>query len=78
MVDTANSYDVYGETTVMVEAAVNNTGTTSTETVILTTPIKNSRIISDMVVVAGKTRKNSKVVYMLNGKDVGTNISDEM
>jgi hypothetical protein len=41
----------------------------STETVTVVTPANNTQITEDMVVVSGKTKKNSKVVILLNGQD---------
>lgn len=41
------------------------------------TPIKDSSITTDMVAVSGKTKKNSKIAFTLNGKDMGTAITDE-
>jgi hypothetical protein len=45
--------------------------------VTIVTPVKDSSITSDMVAVSGKTKKNSKVAFTLNGKDMGTSITDE-
>jgi hypothetical protein len=62
----------------MVDAsATNNTTQSGGETVTIVTPVKDSRITSDIVAVSGKTKKNSKVVFILNGKELGTSITDD-
>ncbi len=43
----------------------------------IVSPAKNSKITSDVVIVSGKTRKNSKVSLSVNGKDMGAVLSDE-
>lgn len=53
----------------MVEAADSTGGQTSTETVTIVTPVKDSKITTDMIAVSGQTKKNSKVSFLLNGKD---------
>lgn len=63
--------------TVTVEASDAAPVAPSTETVTVVTPVSNSKIIDDMVVVSGKTKKNSKVSILLNGQDKGTAISDD-
>ena len=76
--DVDHSSDIIGETTVMVESATTTGGSdTTTETVTIVTPVKDSTITTDMVAVSGKTKKNSKVAFTLNGKDMGTAITDE-
>jgi hypothetical protein len=75
--DVDHSSDIIGETTVTVESAATTGTDTSTETVTIVTPVKDSSITSDMIAVSGKTKKNSKVSFVLNGKDMGTAITDE-
>jgi hypothetical protein len=77
VVDVSSSSDISGETTVMVEPSTTTGPDMSTETVTIVTPVKDSSITSDMVAVSGKTKKNSKVAFILNGKDMGTAITDE-
>ena len=52
-----------------VDAADTTGGTTTTETVTIVTPVKDSQITTDVIAVSGKTKKNSKVSFLLNGKD---------
>jgi hypothetical protein len=75
--DVDHSSDIIGETTVTVESAGNAGTDTSGETVTIVTPVKDSSVTSDMVAVSGKSKKNSKVSFVLNGKDMGTAITDE-
>ncbi len=75
--DVDSSSDIIGETTVMVEPSATTGTDTSTETVMIVTPVKDSSITTTMVAVSGKTKKNSKVAFILNGKDMGTSITDE-
>lgn len=67
-----------GQTTVTVSAATSTGGgASSTETVTIVTPVKDSKITTDMVTVSGQTKKNSKVVFILNGKEEGTAITED-
>lgn len=68
--------DISGEATVNVEAAVAATGSALEEIVIIT-PAAGSKVTSEVVVVSGKSRKNSKLNVTLNGKDMGSILSDE-
>jgi hypothetical protein len=45
--------------------------------VTIITPENDSKVTGDMVMVSGKTRKNSKVTIKLNGQDAGTVIADD-
>ncbi len=71
--------DISGETTVMVSAASTSSGSgqVGTETITIVTPVKDSQVISDIIAVSGKTKKNSKVIVTLNGKDVADTITDD-
>lgn len=53
------------------------TPTTNDQTVTITTPGKDTKIVGDMVTVSGNTRKNSKINIKLNGKDIGPVVSDD-
>jgi hypothetical protein len=75
--DVDNSSDIIGETTVTVDAADTTGGTTTTETVTIVTPVKDSQITTDVIAVSGKTKKNSKVSFLLNGKDEWTAVTDD-
>lgn len=70
------SDDIMGEATIMVEAWT-VTPTTNDQTVTITTPGKDTKIVGDMVTVSGNTRKNSKLNIKLNGKDIGPVVSDD-
>lgn len=70
------SDDIMGEATIMVEAWT-VTPTTNDQTVTITTPGKDTKIVGDMVTVSGNTRKNSKINIKLNGKDIGPVVSDD-
>lgn len=67
--------DIYGEVIITVEPAGTSTVATGSEISILT-PTMDSKITTDMVLVSGTARKNSKVSIELNGQNVGTVISD--
>lgn len=76
--DVDNSADITWETTISVQPAdTNSNPTDQTETVVVVTPAQNTKITSDNLAVSGKTKKNSKVSIILNGKEEGTSISDE-
>lgn len=75
--DVNNANDIVGETTVTVEASTTTWTGNSTETVTIVTPIKDSKITSDIIAVSGKTKKNSKVALLLNWQDMGTAITDD-
>ncbi len=70
------SDDIMGEATITVEAW-NATPVTNDQTVTITTPWKDTKIVGDMVTVSGNTRKNSKLNIKLNGKDIGPVVSDD-
>ncbi len=65
-----------GEATIMVDAATTTTSTTD-QSVTIITPENGTKITGDMVMVSGKTRKNSKITLSLNGQDSGTVVSDD-
>lgn len=65
------SDEIQGEVTVTVEAEWATT-TTNDQTITIITPETGTKITADMVVVSGKTRKNSKVNIKLNGQDMGS------
>lgn len=65
-----------GEATIMVDAAATTTSTTDASVTIIT-PESGTKITGDMVMVSGKTRKNSKITLSLNGQDAGTVVSDD-
>lgn len=67
--------DIYGEVIITVEPAGTSTVATGSEISILT-PTMDSKITTDMVLVSGTARKNSKVSIEFNGQNVGTVISD--
>ena len=68
--------DIMGEATIMVDAAATTTSTTDASVTIIT-PESGTKITGDMVMVSGKTRKNSKITLSLNGQDAGTVVSDD-
>ena len=68
--------DISGEATVNVEAAAVATGAALEEIAIIT-PAAGSKITTEVVVVSGKSRKNSKINISLNGQDMGSVLSDE-
>jgi hypothetical protein len=70
------SDDIMGEATIIVDAAT-VTPIVSDANVTIITPENDTKITDDMVMVSGKTRKNSKITLMLNGQDVGTIVSDD-
>jgi hypothetical protein len=70
------SEDITGEAVVDVTAS-ETTWTSTQESVTIITPENNSKITTNSVIVSGKTRKNSKVLLTLNGKDAGNALSDE-
>ena len=70
------SDDIIGEAIVNITPG-ETASQTGQETVTVITPENNSKITNDSVIVSGKTRKNSKVVISLNGKEVGNVLSDE-
>lgn len=70
------SDDIMGEATIMVDAAA-VTQPTLDESVTIITPENNTKIAADMLMVSGKTRKNSKITLLLNGQDAGTVVSDD-
>jgi hypothetical protein len=65
------SDEIQGEVTVTVDAEWATT-TTNDQTITIITPETGTKITADMVVVSGKTRKNSKVNIKLNGQDMGS------
>lgn len=67
--------DILGEVTILVEPAGTSTVATGSDISILT-PAADSKIATDTVIVSGTARKNSKVSLELNGKNIGTVISD--
>lgn len=72
------SDDIMGEATIMVDAATSaNPTTTSDQTVTIITPENGTKITGDMVMISGKTRKNSKVVISVNGKAMDPVSSDD-
>jgi len=68
--------DIIGEATVTVDPAAAGP-TQSDQSVMIITPENGTKITSDMLMLSGKTRKNSKVTLSLNGKDIGTVVSDD-
>ena len=71
------SDDIMGEATIMVDAAAAMTTSTTDASVTIITPESGTKITGDMVMVSGKTRKNSKITLSLNGQDAGTVVSDD-
>jgi hypothetical protein len=70
--------DITGEASITVEpASAGGTPTVSAETVTVITPETATKITADVVLVSGKTRKNSKVQFTLNGQDAGTAVTDD-
>jgi hypothetical protein len=70
------SEDIAGEATITVEAG-GSVSTTNDQNIIIITPENGTKVTTDMVMVSGKTRKNSKVSIKLNGKDQGTVVTDD-
>ena len=68
--------DISGEASVIVEAQAVATGSTMEEVTIIS-PTKDSKVTNEIVVVSGKSRKNSKLMITLNGQDMGSVLSDE-
>lgn len=67
--------DINGEVTILVEAAGGSTVATNSDISILT-PTLDSKITTDVLLVSGTARKNSKISLELNGQSVGTVVSD--
>lgn len=67
--------DINGEVTILVEAAGTSTVANASEITILT-PTADSKIATDVVLVSGTARKNSKISLELNGQSAGTVVSD--
>jgi hypothetical protein len=74
IVDVAD--DISWEALINVEASIIQSGTTLEELTIIS-PVKDSKVTSEVIAISGKTRKNSKVTFSLNGQDVGSVLSDE-
>ncbi len=70
------SDDIIGEATISVDPAAVATPTLD-QNVAIITPENDTKITGDMLMVSGKTRKNSKITLMLNGQDAGTVVSDD-
>lgn len=70
------SDDIMGEATIMIDPAAVTTPTTDASVTIIT-PENDTKITGDMMMVSGKTRKNSKITLILNGQDAGTVVSDD-
>ncbi len=68
--------DISWEASINVESTSSNTGTLL-ESINVISPSKDSKIASEVVVVSGTARKNSKLNISLNWKNVGSVISDE-
>lgn len=68
--------DISWEAIVNVESAAVATWSALEEVVVIT-PAADSKITNDVVVVSGKSRKNSKLTITLNGADMGSVLSDE-
>jgi hypothetical protein len=63
------SDEIQGEVVINVSAE-STTPVTNDQTVTIITPENGTKITGDMVMVSGKTRKNSKVIIKLNGQSV--------
>ena len=70
------SDDIIGEATISVDPAAVTTPTLD-QNVTIITPENDTKITGDMLMVSGKTRKNSKITLMLNGQAAGTVVSDD-
>ena len=70
------SDDIIGEATINVEPAT-TTVTPADTSIVIITPENGTKIANDMVMVSGKSRKNSKVIIKLNGQEAGTVTTDE-
>ena len=70
------SDDIMGEATILVDPAL-VTAVASDASVTIITPENDTKITADMLMVSGKTRKNSKITLILNGQDAGTVVSDD-
>lgn len=70
------SDDIIGEATISVDPAAVAIPTLD-QNVAIITPENDTKITGDMLMVSGKTRKNSKITLMLNGQDAGTVVSDD-
>lgn len=69
------SDDISGEATISVEAG-SSTSTGSSEQITIITPENNAKVASDVVMVSGNARKNSKINLALNGQDIGSTVTD--
>lgn len=70
------SDDIIGEATINVESAT-TTVTPADTSIAIITPENGTKIANDMVMVSGKSRKNSKIIIKLNGQEAGTVTTDE-
>lgn len=61
--------DISGDATVSVENGATSSGTALEEVTIIS-PAKDSKVTNEVVVISGKSRKNSKLNISLNGKDM--------
>ena len=68
--------EAVGEVSILVEEGSVST-TTETEEVNIITPANDTKITGSVITVSGKSRKNSKILLSLNGKDIGTVTSDD-
>jgi hypothetical protein len=62
----------------MVEDANPTTTTGAAEPVTISFPEKGTSVTTDTITMSGKSRKNSKVVIKLNGKELGSTQTDEV
>ncbi len=70
------SDDIVGAASVNVELGPTATGAALEEVTIIS-PGNETKITDEILVVSGKSRKNSKLNFTLNGQDVGSVLSDE-
>lgn len=63
--------DVGWSIKIRIEDGATTTPVTTPEAISITTPEKGSTVTSNKVTVSGKTKKNSKILIKLNGKEIG-------
>jgi hypothetical protein len=69
--------DVGGSIKIRIEDGSGATPVVTPESITITTPEKGSTITSNSVMMSGKTKKNSKVLIKLNGKEIWSAQSNE-
>jgi hypothetical protein len=76
-VTSAMEDDVGGSIKIRVEDSGTTAPVTVTESISITVPEKWSTVTSDSIAMSGKTKKNSKILIKLNGKELGNTQTNE-